>query len=241
MALLYQHCRADNEQLKCVADSESLIARMLYGRAPAQNEDATEKLSRLAKAVAESEGQPLSPDVVALCKVVAHHVDATERGWAGDMQNVVQWMRPGFSGWDPFSSDRTKRREALDIVRSAEMQPYLAAAHVIKARLSFGVPVQDPNLDGMANAVLEKAGASISIYRSILEQLVTSGWDPTKNKRTNSLWDMQVVLGVGEALEGGLAAITLITSDRGILNAAAAASRSEFVMSLASYLTCLQI
>jgi hypothetical protein len=241
LTILYEHCRTPAGQLRCIADSESMIARLLYGRVPTHHEDTVEKLSRLSKAVADSAGQLLPADVTVLCKAISDHVDQAEKTWAQDIQGIVQWLRPGFTGWDPFSADKIKRTRALQIVRSGDMLGYLATAYVFKARNLLNLPYDDSETAATAAEVLKRAGISIAIYRSALEMLVSSGWDATESKRANSLWDMQIVVGAGGELDGGLPKVIIITADRAMLKAAEEATIDKIVISLAAFLIGLHL
>ena len=93
----------------------------------------------------------------------------------------------------------------------------------------------------MAAEVLKRAGVSIAIYRSALEMLVNSGWDATESKRANSLWDMQIVVGAGEELDGALPKVIIITADRAMLKAAEEATIDKIAISLAAFLIGLHL
>jgi hypothetical protein len=92
----------------------------------------------------------------------------------------------------------------------------------LKARRQLGIPLNAPDLKEMAQAVLASSHTTIEIFRSILEKLFTAGWNPTKKKRTNSLWDMQVVFSAGEEFEHDSSKLHVVTADGGILAAAEA-------------------
>jgi len=237
---LYEHCEERTGQLRMIADAESLIAHMLYGRFPASNAQTNEALAQLARAIALSQSGPLHHSVIKQCAEIGKFIDEGERNFVADLANAVQWLNPSCAGWEPFSKDRQKRKRALAIVRSDDMKTGIAATQVIKARRLLGEKEDGPDLEGMANAVLAHAPVAVALYRQIVELLISNGVDVSKKEHPNWIWDIQIVFGLGEELQGGLPKLTLITADKAIARAATEASVGGSVLRLADYLARLQ-
>ena len=237
---LYEHCKERTGQLRMVADSESLIAHMLYGRFPASNAKTSETLAQLARAVALSPSGPLHQSVVKQCAEIGMCIDDGEKNFVADLAHAVQWLKPNCVGWEPFSKDKQKRKRALVIVRSDDMKTGIAATQVIKARRLLGEKEDGPDLEGMANAVLAHAPVAVALYRQIVELLISNGVDISKKEHANWIWDIQIVFGIGEELQCGLPKLTLITADKAIARAATEASVAGSILRLPEYLANLQ-
>jgi len=236
---LYEHCREPNGQLKMIADAESLIAHLLYGRFPNTNAQTNETLAQLVRALALSPPGPLDPSVVKQCGEITKFIESGERGFVADLANAVQWLNPSCAGWNPFSKDKKRRKQALVIVRSEEMKIGIAATQVIKARRLLGEKEDAPDLEGMAKAVLAHAPVAVALYRQIVELMISNGVDISKKEHANWIWDIQIVFGMGEELQGGLPELTLITADKAIARAALEVSADSNILQLGDYLAKL--
>jgi hypothetical protein len=237
LCCLYEHCRTDGgAQLRLVADSESLLAHMLYQRVPAGSQETTERLSRLAYAVGVAPAGELPQGIRDACKNIADQLAGRESLFVGDMATVVQSMNPGCAGWVPFAKDQSQRAEALAVVRSKDMPYRIAVAYVLRVRNLLGLAGNAPDLKGMADAVLDHAPAPIALYGQILERLVNTGCNLTKRQRANWIWDMEIAVGIGEAFGHPAQRMTLVTGDHAIVGAAKAASLGQYVRVLHDYL-----
>ena len=238
LAGLYEHCRESGGKLRILADSESLVAQMLYNRVPLGHEETAEKLAQLARAVALM-GAELDPSVSAMCKVLADHVMDVERVFVNDMRAAIHHLNPVSTGWNPFSDNQSDRLKALALVRGNEASLRIAGMLVVKARLLLGIPVHDAQFEEMSRAVLEQLPVSIALYRQILDRIVTTGCDVSKKKRANWIWDIQIVMGTGRALQNGLPELVLVTGDKAMADSAKEVGLDSHVVSLPEYLSAV--
>jgi hypothetical protein len=216
---LYKHCQEPDGQLCLLADSESLIARMLYGRVPAGHHETAEILAQLAREMAIANGKP-GPAFVQVCEQIAERVDSVEADFVDDMRAVIELLNPECSGWDPFSNDMGKRKKALEVVKSEAMCLSIAGMFVLKTRSLLGVLQDDSDFDAMARFVLKTFPVSIRFYQEMLKRIVGTGCDISKKQRSNSIWDLQIAVGIGQRLQSGLPELVLVTGDAAITQAA---------------------
>jgi len=208
---------------------------------PPQESTLVHQLSDLVAEIALHDGQPLPSGVTARCQDIESYITSEENRFVSDLEQIVQSFSPGYTGWDPFSNDKVQSDQALKLFRDPKMSLYLATGLVLKARMQLGIPHNDPDLKGMAQAILDSSRATIEIYRNILEKLFSTGWNPTKKKRTNSYWDMQIVFSAGEKFDHDSSALHVVTADGGILDAAKTAGLGSSVLSLVDYLLGLHV
>jgi hypothetical protein len=91
----------------------------------------------------------------------------------------------------------------------------------------------------MATLVLTTFSVSIRFYQEMLKRIVETGCDISKKQRSNSIWDLQIAVGVGQRLQSGLPELVLVTGDAAITKAAKDAGLSEYVKSVDEYLATL--
>jgi hypothetical protein len=235
---LYKHCQEPDGQVRLLADSESLIARMLYGRVPAGHDETAEILAQLAREMAIANGKP-GPAFVQVCERIAERVESVEADFVADMRAVIELLNPECSGWDPFSNDMGKRKKALEVVKSEAMCLSIAGMFVLKTRSLLGVLQDDSNFDAMARFVLKTFPVSIRFYQEMLKRIVGTGCDISKKQRSNSIWDLQIAVGIGQRPQSGLPELVLVTGDAAITKAAKDACLSEYVKSVDEYLATL--
>lgn len=175
LVFLHAHCRMPNGLIRFLATPGATVAQSLYHRIPPQESTLVHQPSKLVGQIALYDGQPLPPGVTALCTKIEAYITSEENRFVSDFEHVVQYFSSGYSGWDPFSSNRVKRDQAFRLFRHPSTLLYPAAGLVLKARTQLGVPHDVPDLRGMAQAVLHSSSATIEIYRNILEKLFTQG------------------------------------------------------------------
>lgn len=237
---LYEHCRVDSgDEIRLIADSESLIAHMLFGREPSGSADTTQALAKFTAMVASTPPGPLPPLMAQDSKTLADTLDAREAAFIADMKSVVNRLNPAASDWNPLGTDRASRDARLKDVRSPMMSWSIALGHVLKARTQLGMPIAAPTLKDETDAVLKTGSASIALYRDILDRLVTTGCDMTKKARQNWIWDMQIAFAIGQDIGDPPKPLVLVTGDGAILDAAKASGLGTFVCRLPEYLALL--
>lgn len=237
---LYEHCRVDGgDEFRLIADSESLIAHMLFGREPSGSADTTQALAKFTAMVANTPPGPLPPLMAKDSKTLADILHARETAFIADMKSVVNRLNPAASDWNPLGADPSSRDARLKDVRSPKMPWSIALGHVLKARTQLGMPTAAPTLEDETDAVLKAGSASITLYRDILERLVATGCDMTKKARQNWIWDMQIAFAVGQDFGDPPKPLVLVTGDGAILDAAKASGLDTFVCRLPDYLASL--
>ncbi len=239
---LYQHCCTDaGDQVRVVADAESQVAIALYQKEPPGHAETTERLSKLACAVAIASTGTFAPKIRDACKEISDQITSREDLFVKDIQAVVLAMNPAAAGWDPYAKDKPGRQQALATVSSDLMRWRIALAHVLKARDMLGIPRNEPELKEMTDDILAHTGTAVALYQEILVRLVSTGCDVSKKKRANWIWDMEIALGVGEEIGDPPKKIVLVTGDGAVVEAAKAADAGAYVMSLNDYLAGLYV
>ena len=240
MNALFEHCSTeDGNQLRLVADSESLLAQFLLGQELPAHRQTTETLARLAKAIHSLGVEPMAADAVALCSEIKRQLGERETQFVEDMRQVVLMLNPACKDWNPFAADPSGRDQALAAARAPGATLTLASAFVIKAHMLLGLPVPGAELRSMSEAVLEHFGPSVTMYLRTLEHIVMTGSDMSKPQRANTIWDMQILMGIGQHFANTPGELMLITADAAVRRSAEQAAADEYVCRLDEYLAAL--
>ena len=187
LTAMYQHCSTDDgHQMRLLADSESLMMHALFGRVSPSHENNTERLSRLAQAVASAPSGPLSQQIRTACRQVSQRVSEVEHRFIEDMRALVRKLNPAAAAWTPFeSSDAAEKAAALATVRNENFPSAISMSQVLRAHSLLGIPPDNLEFDGMVKRIQPTIGIYIALYREILERIVNTGCDISKPKRSN--------------------------------------------------------
>jgi hypothetical protein len=110
---LFEHCSTeDSNQLRLVADSESLLAQFLLGQQLPAHQQTTETLAELAKALHSFAVEPMSADATAVCSEIKRQLEERETQFVEDMRHVVLMLNPACKDWNPFAADPSGRDQA---------------------------------------------------------------------------------------------------------------------------------
>ena len=234
---LHEHCLcSDTGYPRMLADGESLIAHMLYGQALGLNEQTMRRLMAISLGVKSSKGTDLPSDIIQSCQELHRQVRSAEDQFVRDMQDMVSLIDPSCVGWRPFAQDRAKRRAALSAIKSEAMIRQFAQCLVLKARALLDRPLNGPDLEGMTDCVRHRASGALELYRLVLVRLVETGSSLAKSGKANAIWDLNILIGVGQELGGQGAKLRLVSGDRAMVKAANNAGLGRFVSSLEAYL-----
>lgn len=223
-----------------LAESEALLAQAFYSADIEFILSNYHLFNHLARIVAVGSAADRAEETLTF-EAIRRQADAAEDRFANDiLRHVVRGIDPNSTSWQLFSEDKDARREALEWLDSDAVLGYVAMSHVVKAAAIAGAdPSQDPDFLGKVQMVRGRATSSLEMYRSLVRKLIVSGADMTKAKHRNTLWDIQIIFGVGQPVAER--EMTLVTSDKGMLAAAASAGARSHVLHTAEYLRALQL
>jgi hypothetical protein len=88
----------------------------------------------------------------------------------------------------------------------------------------------------MTDCVRQRASGALELYRAVLIRVVETGCNIAKSAKANAIWDLNLLIGVGEEVGGQGRKLRLVSGDRTIVKAATDAGLSQFVSSLEAYL-----
>jgi hypothetical protein len=236
---LTEHCSvytAEGRILGLMEDMESQICRMLYDRVPPEIAASVDRVSSLLEYTSESVDRSRLDAVRGDFQEIADRVEAAEQAFVDDVRrHVVEAVNPAATDWNPLKSNPDLRRAALGFLRSPEAVIGFAKMHVLKANLHLGIVDSPAEIEEKAKWVAERFRTPAMIYVEILTRIFSTGFNVSKAKNANSLWDIYIAFSTGAAHAIGGRPVLLVTGDDMVLKAAKAASARDHVLTLDEY------
>lgn len=147
------------------------------------------------------------------------------------MENVEESARQlGFDG-----ERATLRRAFLDYLDTPQAFEQTAEAHVLRAQDSLSLEDTPEVLGEKARFVADGFAVGIRLYLQLVRKIVESNWDLTQGKGANLLWDMQVAFLIGRDHTFAGRPCAVVTGDRAIIAAAAAARLRDTILDYGDY------
>ncbi|MBI5722801.1 MAG: hypothetical protein HZA50_02500 [Planctomycetes bacterium] len=137
------------------------------------------------------------------------------------------------------------KKNAIKSLRSHDFKVGLARYFFIEKSVKrLKINVTGAEIKEKSELLVEKNGVCIELFRMIFEYLTCNGYNLSKPKRANTIWDAYIAFGLGQEFEGAacgkVGQLHLVTGDKKIAEAAKAASLGDYVMTLDDYLKKLE-
>jgi hypothetical protein len=239
----YGHC-GDNTTFKMIADPEMLLCKMLFSVDLPTREQTLDILGNVAYEIWNDEGIASITKNLNVLQQVQNHIATEENEFAKSILGVIGSLDPTSTNFHLFATDDKGRREFLSNLNSETFDKFVALGFAMKAYLTIydcGIITQiDPKIDLKPHRVTiqNKFKASIELYRELYKRIVNSEFDINKNSRANYLWDIHLLLTVGDD-EVNKQELYFVTGDKAMLQASSIAGHGVKVIKLTDYLTTI--
>ena len=234
LTALHYHCRSeDGLQVNMIADPVWQTTRRYFGQAPIGHEETTQTLSWLVCHVADRNGENLDPNVVAVCEKIHQHLAEVEYDFVDVMRNVIKNLNPDCAGWEPFSGDKDKRKQAIREIYSSRFL-YERASVLLEAAASM---IPEPHMTITHQEAVEDIvrvnRPAMELERWVWIRMAETGLDMSKPQRRNTIWDVMIAMVLGGTIESK--PLILVTSDKDFRAAAQMAGVPELVIDLRTH------
>jgi hypothetical protein len=142
-----------------------------------------------------------------------------------------------------YVGDRSElRQQYLKYLDTKPAFEAVARAHVLRARDHTTLGEGEAGVDDRARWVADAFEVAIRVYLEMVKKILTSNWVlGLGGKGANLLWDMQVGFLVGQDHRCQGRPIWVVTGDRDIVDAAAAAGAGDVILDYGEYRKRLNI
>lgn len=237
LVALYEHCKiSDTEGIRFVADCESLVCKLLFGRIPQDSQNIANVISSLICNIADDPANIISEakkqiDVIALgnqnreqlfVDMIKHHAGTTFP----------------FKDWEICIKDKKVRDKLLKFFRSDDFLRSFAAIMVAKHASLVETELEEEDISSYVDIFLDNFQTPMELYRQIWQRMLISSFnmEHPKRHRENLIWDFAICFCVGpdHTIDG--ADVKLITGDGAMRDAAKECGCDDKVMILENYL-----
>lgn len=236
---MYLHC-SDGDTYRQIASPEMQIAHSFFGAKIPKMEEANKALIQIAFHLATNPSMHARRKFQKNLNYIKKEVEASEHGFAITMFNFIHQLDPNASDWKVFQNDQKGRQNALEQIRSERTSINLAAGFiyiVFQLLQSSGIEVElDENrLFDMSQSFITIFPEYIALYKTVLENLINSEFNLFENSRSNFLWDIQLMLNVGNHTVGGNR-LYFVTDDKAIFKAAIQENAQYTILTFDEYM-----
>lgn len=236
---LYLH-NGDENSYHLLASPEMLIAKSFFNETIPAKEETNKALMQIAYYIA------LKPSDFAFRKLQRNlnlnrdHVLSAESFFAQSLQQWVKVTDPSSTGWRVFPNDEGNRRRVLAQIRSQETSLNLAAGLItvvydLLKNAGSTVNISYEELYDMSIKFIEIFPEYIALYKFVFENLVNSEFNILENSRSNFLWDIHLMLNIGNhSVEGDK--LHFVTSDKAIIRSAIAHNAKYSILTFQEYM-----
>jgi hypothetical protein len=235
---MYLHS-GDEYSYHLLASPDMLIAKVFFNETLAAKEETNKALVQMAFNLG------LKPTKHAFRKL-QHNLNlnraqvlGAESDFALSFLDFVRNVDPAAKSWQPFANDPAQRTALLANIRSVENSINLAAGLIVTVYyllLSSGkkIELDYERLYDMSAEFIKIFPEYIALYKKVFENIVNSEFNMLEDNRSNFLWDLQLMLNVGNhSIDGGK--LYFVTSDKAMIGAAVNANAKYTILTYAEY------
>jgi hypothetical protein len=228
--------------LRLMADTDDQLARMLFGRNIPGRAQEAEAYGRLIGAIAGA-GAPneWAASQAALDGLSAHVANEEKIFSDASFKHIVQTVVPGATSWDAVKANPAERDKFLAHIAKPETLRLIGGLLVDKTAARLNLTLADTERETRIDSVLKTFAVPIRFYNSIVRRIAMDGYNLTKGKNSNSLWDFQVAFSTSAHLLMDGTPVWLVTNDGPIVTAAKDCGAASFVRTLEEYQIALAL
>ena len=239
---LYRHTTIENSlDIRIIADSESLLARLLFNY---EYRELIQKWKKIANLLAQIYNRPDENNIARMrndIRQISQYVQDEENQFVSDMFNfVVKGLNSSATDWAPLVNDEVTKTRFLRFINLEEAIMDLAKMYVIKTCSIASIRHNNVDMDTLAEKVKSTFPAALKLYMRILKRIAETGCDITQRSRRNWIWDIQLLFYVTSTTLINKE-IFLVSSDRDIIKAAEMGGRRNNVIRLNDYLNLINL
>jgi hypothetical protein len=233
MAALGEHARSTDVSapgIRLASDSEWVVCDVLFSRAPPGAVENVANLSALANYIRDNAPSLSDPVVLSNINKFAKEMAARETVWLGDLQKLLDHLNSLKT-----KTERRQLRAALESTPFAELWSVVAVSHYADL---VSVALDASELDKRAQFFRAHFAGAFHVILALLRNLLGSpGLNLTsaRKKRGNFMWDAGIAYLIPTSPAAADPAVEIVSGDKALIEAAAAAGHSKAVTPLDQY------
>jgi len=235
--LLYKHIKYD-KNLHFIANAEAILCKLLYKELPPYTDEVNHRLVNLIYKIISDKNNLQDKIIHKEVSRIEQELNEIEERFLDELRrSIIKRIKPNSEKWNSIKEDSDLRKRALTFLNSKNQDYYTAYSNVIKA--ANALEIRESYLETHKKVLWVKSifKVQLEFYRLILKKIWIDGANADKGSRRNWIWDLHIILCLGNNLLFNEKEVYLITSDGEILEAASNAGADKYVLKLEEYLT----
>ena len=240
LVALGEHCReAQNGGITLALDSEWVVCNALFEREPPGAAKNVANLAAIACHVRDHARSMEDPAVLSNIRLFSEEMVKREFSWLEGVQALLDYTAsPDSRLLAPAA--KSGAASLRQLVRHPDFEQAWALIGVAHYAGLTGFPLTEEQLTDRAAFFRREFSVSFRLIANLLDNLIgQNDLDLTspKKKRGNFLWDAGICYLIPGASSNPLVPMTIVSGDKAMLSAAAAARCGESIVSLDDYLS----
>lgn len=236
----YGHCSED-DSFKIIASPDMILCYTLFGQKLPKKKLYLDIIGNVAFEIWKDEGIYSINKNISFLKEIHFNVQNDENEFAQSMFEAIRSIDNNTTNFHLFSTDDNSRKEFLLNINSDKFDQLTALGFVMKSYktlFDYGIITNinpEADLKPHINLFQHKFKASIELYRELYKRIVNTEFDINKKSRANFLWDILLLLTVGDE-DVNCEKLYFITDDKAIQIASGISGHGIKVLTLKDYL-----
>lgn len=241
-AMYLHNGNADNFQM--VASFDMQIARSFFSTDFTKKVQTTQAIGQILYHLATKPSPYTFRKFQHNLNKIRRHVFESEQEFVSGMKSFIRAIDPSATGWRIFENDPINRKHTLDYIRSQQSSIEIAYGWIYTVYLYLVAngeipPEQEYDFIDMSTEFIKIFPEPIMLQKQVLENMVNSEFDLTKDSRSNFLWDVQLMIHAGtNKLSGNK--LYLVTSDDAMMQAAKKCGHHFSILTFEEYMDFLR-
>lgn len=236
---MYLH-NSENDQFRILANPEMQIAKAFFNEELAKKEETIKGIIQIISHISKKPSQYNFIKFQRNLNQIRQHVSETEVLFAEQLKEFVKKNDPDSKTWQIFPENQKERQRVLTEIRSESTSAAIGAGLLFPV---YELLLKENNITKISSAKFEDMTVEfvkmfpeyISLYKLVFENLVNSEFNMLENSRSNFIWDIQLMLNVGDHSIGN-EKLYFVTSDKAIIKTAIGQNGKYSVLNYDEYL-----
>lgn len=236
------HCRdPKDKKFKYINDIDSELIEYFFKQKRNETEEDYDICSRICDYILTNQDDVYLKSIRHYLNIFNSKVSEIENNFIDYYRKIIYKIDPSVNDWHLNKYDENMRRKNLRFLNSDEFIEILAKEEVLRLASYVDVKITKGQTAEFAKFIIDNFLFPLIIRVEIIRRITESGYDLSKENRSNWVWDIQLASCVYTNKNQDIIPYIFVTSDQGILKIAKKYDLDERVISKQAYFDILQI
>ncbi|RYE59681.1 MAG: hypothetical protein EOP48_00080 [Sphingobacteriales bacterium] len=236
---VYLH-NSEEDQYRILASPEMLIAKAFFNEELMKKEESIKAMVQIAFHLSKKPNPYNFKKFQRTLTNIKNHVSNTELFFANALKELVTQSDPESKTWRIFPNNQKERQKVLKGIRSDDTSNSIAAGLILPV---YDLLVNEnkiqkitvETLQDMSQEFVKMFPEYIALYKLVFENLVNSEFNMLEDSRSNFIWDIQLMLNIGNHSVDN-EKLYFVTADKAIISTAIGQNAKYSILNFDEYL-----